>query len=555
MREKKIFTGLIFVVAFVILFYVVYLPPEPPKSSNIMLQESLTSTPPSISHVSTPIMENQMYKSDIKAYPNIQVPVQKYLTCAQGIEEIILKFDAYVKETFQKSCVPGAAVAVVYQNQTVYLKCLGVKRIGSSDPVDPNTVFQIGSCSKAFTSATIASLVDEGKIDWDDKVIQHYPKFKMYDPWVTQHITIRDLLCHRSGLPEHTGDELVLTFKYNTAESIYRMRFMKPDTEFRTTFEYNNILFTLAGEAATRASVMEWYELIAEKIFKPLEMNATSARFVDFVNSGNKVCNHMTINGTVMVQEPLDFDAMAPAGSISSSINDMVKWLRFQLDGGKFNGKQVVSPQSIAETHKPHIFLASTDKSISAYGLGWGVSSKEGRVFLEHAGSVITSNSYMGIILPDKLGVVFLSNEGPYGAAFTQALALTFYDLYLKGKSEIDYWPILKQMVEEQMKKDPYEHLPDKPTNATPHLPLEVYVGEYYSDYYGKITIVQNGSGLQLYPGNNPVPLNLTHWSGNVFKEELTNTAANFTVSFDGLPREVVVKMFDYGGRNGTFTR
>ncbi len=273
------------------------------------------------------------------------------------IDKVIRLFNSYVDKTFQISEIPGAAVLVVYKGQPIYMKPLGVKEIGTPYPVDSNSLFQIGSLSKAFTSAAMASLVDDGTISWDDKVSKYYNsgEFALYDSYANQEVNMRDLLSHRSGLPSDSGADLIFLCKYNFSETIYKLRYMKNDTLFRSTFEYNNILYALAGGSASRAAGESWAYIVRNNIFKPLKMDSSGANLNDFLSALNKVSNHITVNKTVICVSPTpETDIIGPAGSISSSIHDLANWLIFQLDDGKFNGQQIISSQSIAETHTPH---------------------------------------------------------------------------------------------------------------------------------------------------------------------------------------------------------
>lgn len=471
-----------------------------------------------------------------------------------SMKAAIAAFDRYLVDLNSRNVSPGMAVAVVDSNGTVYQRCFGVKKTGGTDPIDPDTVFQIGSASKPLTSTVIASLVDKGVLGWDDKAVEYYPTFELCETWAGQHLTFRDMLCHRSGLPSHAGGELMVPFNYNSSEILYRIRFLEPATDFRTAFEYQNVMFLLAGESAARAAGTEWPDLIEREVFNPLGMSASSARYDDFVTARNRAWNHIEENGTFIVSDPLDYDALSPAGGVSSSITDMAKWLQFQVNMGTMDGRVIISPEILAETQSIQIVSASADTYVSGYGLGWYYSFLEDGAILDHGGSTTSSTSYLMILPGEKVGVVVLCNKG-ISHSLPMAVCYTFRDLYPDGECAVDYYAAFRQEIDPAFEEiQPVEELPPLPANPTPPLRLGDYTGTYYSDYYGKVRVREAEEKLQLFTGQNPVPFNLTHWTGDVFTEDSYNTAVDFTV-IDGVPMTVRVAMVDFKGRNGTFTR
>jgi len=473
---------------------------------------------------------------------------------AGPMENAIPAFDAYLEDLYARNVTPGMAVAVVDNNGTAYIRCFGVKKIDETDPVDPDTVFQVGSASKPLTSTVIASLVDRGVLGWDDKAVQYYPEFALDDTWAGQHLTFRDMLCHRSGLPSHAGGELMVPFNYNSSEILFRIRYLEPATEFRTAFEYQNVMFLLAGESAARATGTEWPDLIELELFEPLGMESSSARYDDFINAGNRAWNHVEENGTFVIAEPLDYDAISPAGGVSSSIRDMAQWLKFQVNLGETDGKAVISPEVLAETHSLQIVSASSDTYVSGYGLGWYYSFLEDGLILDHGGSTTSSTSYIMILPGEKVGIAVLCNKG-ISHSLPMAVCYTFRDLYPDGECAIDYYAAFRQVIDPAFEEiQPVEQLPAPPQDQVRPLGLEAYTGTYRSDYYGDVRVLETAGRLQLFTGQNPVPFNLTHWNDNIFSEDTYNTAVNFTVN-DGLPHSVRIAMVDFRGRNGTFVR
>ncbi len=478
---------------------------------------------------------------------------------ADRAKRILPRFDAYVETTFKRSGVPGMAIAIVYQDKAQYLKCFGIRKVGSPDPVDTDTIFQLASMSKSFTSATIASMVGDGLLGWDDRVIDHYPQFRLYDPWVTNRITIRDLLSHRSGLPEYIGDILESEFKYDREEILYRLRYQKPIAGFRSRYAYQNFLITAAGETAAKAADTKWSKLVAERIFKPLGMNSTSALFTDVEKAKNRVIGHVRKNDKMMPHTLRQPDAQSPAGGVSSTISDMVKWVRMQLAGGKFEGKNIISAEALEETHKPQTIIHSSDSGISCYGLGWFVDYLDGHKVVHHGGDFEAGISTSTFLVPsEQVGIVILTNAFRDGHILHSALTKTFSDLFFTGKNETDWWPIIKEEFEKALVGsvlDPFEHLPETPSPKTPGLPPSSYVGEYENPYYGKISVVERNNGLSFYMGHNTIPCELTHWNGNILRDEKTNSGVIFNIGTDGRAYEVLLESLDFNGRNGRFIR
>lgn len=468
------------------------------------------------------------------------------------LQRAINRFDAYVEDLFRQGVVPGMAVAVISGDRVVYRKCFGVKKTGAPDPVDDDTVFQIGSSSKPFTAATIATLVDDGTRAWDDRIIRDYPEFRMSDPWVSDHMTYRDALVHRSGLPSHAAGELMIPFSYNSSEILHRIRYLPPVSDFRTRYDYQNVMFLLAGEAAARAAGKEWPDLVRERVFDPLGMNSTSARHADFVASGNRASNHREKNGTFTVVDAFDYDPFSPAGGVSSSINDMAKWVILHVNDGTYNGNQVVAPASMAEMHRIQIVDSAADNYVSGYGLGWFILYSSKGMTLYHGGSTTSSTSYVVILPEEKIGIVALCNKGP-SPSLAQAIGFTFKDLYRTGEPAVDYYEYYRIHQDPWFEGEPVTRMPPAPANATPALPPEAYAGRYSSDYYGFVTVEPRGSGFEIYTGKNPVPFNVTHWSGNTFVDDY-GIPVNFTVEGNVASR-VFLQELDFNGRNGTFIR
>jgi len=473
----------------------------------------------------------------------------------------IAQFDAYAEQTFQKSATPGMAVAIIKNDTVVYLRCFGVKNITTQEPVGPDTRFQLASISKSFTSATIASMVGTGDLSWDDKVVNIDPSFRLSDPWVTEHITFRDLLSHRTGLPEYTGDVLQDTFAYNRSEILQRLRYVKPVTEFRSAYAYMNADITAAAVAASLRAGTPWEDLIEERIVVPAGMHNTSARFADFAGSPDHADTYLTEDGKPVAGPLLNDDVNSPAGGVSSTISDMTRYARLQLNNGNLDGTQVIAADALKETHKPHIIAKYSDTSLTTYDLGWNTVAEDGRVRIEHGGDLSSGvSTYITLYPAENMAVVVLTNSFPDGAVLKHAVNRGWGDLYFKGVVQKDWYTEIDRIYKELMKPGasvlmPKEPLPEPPVSPQPPRSLEAYTGTYTQDYYGALRIEKNETGLLVYFGHNPDPLFLEPYDGDTFRGTADKTGVWFTAGSDGTVTAVRFDMFDLPGRSGTFTR
>lgn len=414
-------------------------------------------------------------------------------------------FDAYAARTLKEFDVPGIAVAVVKDGKVVFAKGYGVRKLGDATPVDENTLFGIASNSKAFTAAALAMLVDEGKIKWDDPVINYYPEFQMYDPYVTREMTVRDLLVHRSGLGLGAGDLLYFPHSNYTSEEILkRLRYIKPNKSFRSGYDYDNILYLAAGQVIKNVSGKSWSEFVKERIFAPLGMKTSNTSVNEFKPTDDYAMPHAPVNGKLQVVSLSDLDNNAPAGAINSSVAEMSKWMIAQLDYGAIDSAhrlfserqnremwQPVTPLRINDPPKP---LAATKPNFSAYALGWFLSDYRGRKLVWHTGGLSGMVSRVTLVPDEHLGIVVLTNQEA-GGAF-QSVTYRLLDSFL-GAPQTDwiaaYTEVLKQRrgnAADVLKKQ----LGARNANSKPSLALEKYAGVYRDVWYGDVKIgMENG--------------------------------------------------------------
>ena len=420
----------------------------------------------------------------------------------ERVKSVLGELEKLTNQTLNNTGVPGIAIAVIHQDQVVYKQGFGVREAGKPKRIDADTVFQVASMSKPIASTVLAALVGEGRIDWDDRVIDHDPGFRMYDPYTTRELRLRDLLCHRSGLPDHSGD-LLEDVGYDRHEILRRLRYQPPSSSFRSQFAYTNFGYSEAGYAAAKASGVAWEDLAAKNLFEPLGMTSTSYRFADYAKAKNRALLHVRVDGKWIAKNTRQPDAQAPAGGASTTLNDLVPWMRLQLNEGKLDGRQLISAAALAETHTPQIVTGfnQDEGRLVSYGLGWNVNvERGGKVFWKHSGAFALGMRTEVAMLPaEELAIVVLSNAAPTGVP--EGLIESFYDLVLDGKLQRDWVEFANRMFDEEIKKElgqerDYSHPPTQPTPALKH---SAYAGKYANDFFGPSSTVRgrNWAGIR----------------------------------------------------------
>jgi CubicO group peptidase (beta-lactamase class C family) len=491
------------------------------------------------------------------------VAAEKNHVTSDQVSHAIRELEKLAQKKIQENALPGLAIAVVFQDKTVYAKGFGVRDTNTKVPIDADTVFQLASLSKSIGSTVVAGLVGEGKITWDSKISVLDPTFEMFDPWVTRQITIRDMYAHRSGLPEHAGD-LLEDLGFTRAEILHRLRYQHPESSFRSHYAYTNFGMTEGGVAAAKAYGLEWEEASKQKLYNPLGMSSTSSRYADFVARKNKALGHVLVDGKWVQKFKRDPDAQSPAGGVSSSVNDVAKWMRLQLANGKFDGKQIVDEKALAETHHPHMLTGFSPFSglPSFYGLGWNISyDEQGRLRLNHSGAfALGAATHVNLVPAEQLGIVVLTNAYPIGIA--EALGTTFLDTALYGKPTQDWLATFKQLFSNPAAVGTvlgFDY--SKPaTSPAPALKNSAYLGRYSNDFFGEISIVEKESGLAIVQGPQKQTSPMKHYDRDTFTYETEDENAvgrsgiTFTIGPDGKAAQVVVENLNVRGE-GTFKR
>jgi len=404
-------------------------------------------------------------------------------------------------------------VTIVRGNDIVYTKAFGVKTDGGNDPITTDTIFQIGSTSKAFTAALVAMLVDEGKIGWKDPVIEHLPDFEMYDPWVTREFMIEDLMAQRSGMPSHAIDGLVL-LGFGRDYIRHALRYAKPTSSFRSEFAYQNNLFLVAAELIEKHTGKSWEENIKERIFEPLGMSDSTMDMKSFQGAKDVTSLHHRF-GDKIITLSKDWPyshwtyVYGPAGGINSNITDMAKWLKFQVNSGVFDGKPLV--MNFMHTPKTPAMLFPGRKEY--YSQAWVYRENVPYPIVWHNGGTTGCKTMVAIVPEAKVGIVVLSNL--INSSLPEALAFRFFDMYL-GSPDVDWSGELLLKMKDAIKKAEAE-LPAPPEDPLPPMPLEEYAGNYRNAVYGQINITEKNGGLVLTIGPNKVEMHLTPWNRDTF--------------------------------------
>jgi len=459
-------------------------------------------------------------------------------------------FDSYVARGLQVLRTPGASIAVVKDGRVLFAKGYGVRTVGDTARVDAHTLFQIASNTKAFTTAALALLVEEGKLSWDDPVTKVLPGFQLYDPYVTRELTVRDLVTHRSGLGLGAGDLLWFHSSYNRGEIAYRIRFARPVSSFRSAYAYDNVLYIVAGEIFPAAAGQSWDDFVKNRIFTPLGMSESGTTTAFFTSSRNAATPHAVEDGTLQ-PVPLDsVDNISPAGGIASNATDLARWLICRLDSGRYAGgrlfgerqaREMWSGQTILPIADPPPPLAALRANFAEYALGWRLRDYQGRKIVSHTGGLAGMSSQITLVPAEKLGLVVLSNsESDLMAALTYRL---LDDLLGAPRPRADWVTAFAQagqIARAQADSTLQATRAGRDSASQPSLPLARYVGPYRDELYGDAGVALENGRLVLRFGRSPAFVgDLEHWQYDTFiarwrTKHLEDAYVTFALTPDG---------------------
>jgi len=439
----------------------------------------------------------------------------------QGLEGL----GAEIEQMIGDWGVPGAAVVVIQDDEITFAQGFGVREIGGGDPVDEHTIFAVGSTSKAFTAASIAMLVDEGKVSWDDPIGDHVPIFQLSDPYITRDLRVRDLMAHNSGLMR--GDRLWYASGRSREEVLEQVRHQPVTFPLRSTFQYNNTTWIAAGEVIENASGMSWDDFVASRIFRPLGMTRSTTSVEGLKRLDNVATPHNpSLDGEVKAIPYRNIDNAGPAGSINSSALQMAQWIRLQLGRGEFEGERLISEEAIGETHTSQMLIRKEgtwaltwpESDFLTYGLGWFLSSYRDVTMISHGGNIDGMTAYVGFVPRRGYGMVILSNLSSANG-FSSALAHRIIDRMEGGEGLPWHENMLKVFngFMDQQRAAAREVEESRAEGTSTTLPIAEYAGTYANDMYGEIAVTEDGGVLSAsfgagYEGS------LEHWHYDTFR-------------------------------------
>jgi CubicO group peptidase (beta-lactamase class C family) len=433
--------------------------------------------------------------------------------------------DAYIAKAIADWEVPGLAIAVVRNDSVLAARGYGVRELGKPERVDENTVFSIASLTKSFSATAAAMLVDDGRLEWDAPARRYLPALAFHDPYLTENVTVRDLLAHRTGL--HASNMAWQLTGIGRAELVRRARYMEAEAPFRTRLVYSNVGYAIAGEAIAAAAGMPLEEVIRQRVIAPLGMRSTTIGYAAASRAPNRAMPHAMIGG---VQRPIpwrDIDVVAAAGSVNSTAADMAQWLRFQMGDGAFAGRRLVSPGAFWEIHSPQLVIpvsqamksARQVEGWAAYAMGWQVMDYRGHPMLWHTGNADGMPAFMAILPREHLGVVIMTNT--WGAGLLHALLMNrVLDEYL-GDPPRDWSG--ENLPQKAAIRDGYDYTAnvrrlaaDRVSGTAPSHPFAAYAGVYVDSLYGPQTIAVENGHLTMRMGTGQVA-DLSHWNYDTF--------------------------------------
>ena len=435
----------------------------------------------------------------------------------------VASLDQYIQKAVTDWGIAGLAIAIVHDDSVIYERGFGVREAGKPEKVDARTLFAIGSNTKLFTATLAGMMVDAKKMSWDAPATTYLPSFQLYDPYVTREITLRDLLSHRSGLGRR-GDMLWYGSPFDRAEVLRRIRYLKPNSSFRSQYGYQNIMVMAAGEATAAAAGRSWDDLVKERIFQPLGMTASNTSVRDLAGQTDVATPHLLDNSKLTPVPYRNIDNIGPAGSINSNVEDMAKWLRFLLDGGKVGDRQLIAAATLREIESPQTIIPSPDDTLSpsthfhAYGLGVGMYDFLGLKVMSHTGGIDGMLSQVTWVPERHLGFVILTNTEGHNNVFA-AVGRRILDMYL-GAPPRDWSAIMLAQTQKQeaAQAEAMKRLEaSRPKDTTPSVPVDRYAGRYSNEMYGDVNVDVSADKISLQYGQGRVG-DLEPWSRDAYK-------------------------------------
>ncbi len=440
----------------------------------------------------------------IRHFFSLLILFTSFITNAQNID--LSKVDEVVEKTLETFNVPGIAVGIVHNDEVVLAKGYGIANINTGEKVNSSTNFGIASNSKAFTTTAIALLIDQGKINWDDRVKKYIPEFKMYDDYVTENFTIRDLVVHRSGLGLGAGDLMVWPdgHDFTPDDIIQNIQYLKPVSDFRTKYDYDNLLYIIAGVVIERVSGKSWTDFIEENFIQPLNMNRTAASWNTLKDRSNVIVPHVPIDGELKVVDRYTNSIFDAAAGLYSNVDDLIHWVKFQLNYGKTeDGRQLVSEEqmrqlSTPQTLQPNRTTEPYNTLFRAYGLGFQLQDMNGKLEVSHTGGLEGIVTQIIMYPQLDLGIIVLTNQQS-GAAF-MSISNTIKDFYL-GLPEKDWVEHYSELIAkrqgdaDQIVSEVWKTVEENKKKRIAY--IDTLVGTYEDPWFGQVEISQSKGKLR----------------------------------------------------------
>lgn len=460
----------------------------------------------------------------------------------------------FINQAMQEWKIPGLAIAIVKDSEIIFCEGFGKRDIEQNLTVTPKTLFAIGSCTKSFTTMAMGILGDRGKLDWDKPVRNYLPTFKLYDSYATEHITLRDLVTHRSGLPRH--DVMWYRSPLTRKELIERLQYLEPTHELRSVFQYQNLMYMTAGYLVGEIAQSSWEEFVQQEILNPLEMRDSNFSVDQSQTSDNFALTYTEKDDKIEKIPFCNVDACGPAGSINSNVVDMANWMILHLNQGKYGDKQIISASNLSQMHYPQIVIGEPleydELFYYFYGFGWFVSTYRGHHFVQHSGNIDGFSARVTLLPQDKIGVVVLTNLDKHPVIHTVSYYVCDRLLSLE---EVPWNERMKKKYaqDKQANAKAKEQIASaRKTDTQPSHPLEDYTGDFEHPAYGILTVAINDNHLTATL--NSIIYKLEHYHYDIFLESevldepqlisfLTDTKGNITrltIPLEATGKEIV---------------
>lgn len=470
-------------------------------------------------------------------------------------DKTLKEFDQYVDRVKKEWNVPGLAITVVKDGKVIFKKGYGVRELGKPETVDTQTLFACASTTKAMTVAVLGMLVDQGKVDWDDPVTKYIPELRLYDPFVTLELRVRDLLTHNTGVG--STDYFWFIMNISPDEMIHRLSYVKPSYSFRRGFEYQNTMYNIAGRVIERITGKPWAENMTKMLFEPLGMMQTVPQR-SISSSTNMTKPHFSANDTI---KALDFgrESVGAAGAVWSNVEDMGIWIKTLLDSSKYGGGRLLKPETFHEIFKPQVTVPENDYPVFSilkpnwvtYGLGWYQIDYKGKKVNFHTGSLLGLTAIIGLIPEENIGVYVFGNYDH--AEVRHALLYKTFDYFALGGNR-DWngeFKILYSKLKLESKKAVQDFESSRVPGTRMSLSPEAYAGTYTSDLYGKVEVTAVGNNMKFNINDKTVEEILPHWHydtfyGPVGKAKEYSLDATFLLDATGKPSMVNISGMEF---------